>query len=113
MGRCKLTDSFRVGPFVAQRCEFCDALYVFLRDGRLKASFDHDGVEVLTTPYVCTQASRGNLFSQASQEVHVARDGRSIYYVIAQGGSLDILRPPVAVTDRKFDPEKFGPSGQP
>jgi len=92
MGRCKLTDSFRVGPFVAQRCKFCDVLYVFLKDGRLKASFDHDGVEVLTTPHVCTRVSRGNSFSQVGQEVHVARDGRSIYHVLAPGDSLEIMR---------------------
>jgi hypothetical protein len=92
MGRCKLTDSFTVGPFVAQPCQFCDALYVFLRDGRLKASFDRDGVEVLATPHVCAGGSRGNSFSQKGQEVDVARDGKRIYHLIAPGGSLDILR---------------------
>jgi hypothetical protein len=91
VNRCKLLDNFTVGPFVAQRCEFCDTLYIFRRDGRLKAFFDGNGVEVATTPYVCSGASQGNSFSQVGQEIHVARDGRTIYHAVAPGGSLEIL----------------------
>ena len=91
VNRCKLVDNFTVGPFVAQRCEFCGTLYIFRRDGRLKAFFDCNGVEVATTPYVCSGASQGNSFSQVGQEIHVARDGRTIYHAVAPGGSLERL----------------------
>ena len=93
MDRCKVIDDLPIGPYTAQRCELCDALYVFRKDGRLKAFFDRDGAEMTTAPYVCFGSGPVNTFSQIGQEVHVGRDARDIYYAVAPDGSLEIVKP--------------------
>jgi hypothetical protein len=96
LGRCKLVDNFRVGPYTAQKCDICDGLYIFRYDEAQSTFFfrliDEEGEETRRKPYVCPGTSRGNSFSQVDEEVHVARDGRIIYHILAPSGSLQTRR---------------------